>query len=271
MLSYESLKKNLFLIAGPCVLEEEKTVYEIAEFLVKLTEELKINFIFKASYLKANRTSFKSFSGPGLPGLKLLRQVRENFGVPVLTDVHETAELPEVSEVADIIQIPAFLARQTFLLGEAAKTGKMINIKKAQFMAPEDMSWAAEKIVSQGNNQVILTERGTCFGYHNLVVDFRSFAQLSEQGFPVVYDVTHSLQKPSLGKVSGGTPSYVPMMARAALATGKVSGLFIETHPDPANALSDSASMIKLDVVPTLLEQCIRVYGLVKDLSHDPD
>ena len=252
---------KFFLIAGPCVIENEKMILDIAEFLKKETEKREITFIFKASYKKANRTSIDSFSGLGIEkGLRILQKVTNEYKLPILTDVHETNEIEQVSEVADIIQIPAFLCRQTDLIVESAKTGKIINLKKGQFLAPEDMKSAIEKVLSTDSKKILLTERGTSFGYHNLVVDFRSFAIMSKTGFPVIYDVTHSLQQPSFGKTTGGTPEFAPMMAKAALVTGKVAGLFIETHPNPKVALSDAATMLPLNSLPKLLDYCLGLY-----------
>jgi 2-dehydro-3-deoxyphosphooctonate aldolase (KDO 8-P synthase) len=233
-----------------------------AEELTKQAEKHGLLFIFKSSYLKANRTSETSYSGPGqAEGLKILERVKKEFGVPVLTDIHESEEAESAAEVADILQIPAFLCRQTFLLKTAARTGKIINIKKGQFIAPEDMKPVTEKITSENNSQLLLTERGTFFGYHNLVVDFRSFPIMKQLGFPVIFDVTHSLQRPSLARVSGGTPELAPMMAKAALATGMVDGLFLETHPEPSEALSDGMSMLSLEDVPEMLNELVRTAG----------
>jgi len=249
-----------FLIAGPCVIETEAIMFQTAETLVRLTEKFQIPLIYKSSFLKANRTSASSYSGPGREqGLKLLQKLKNEFGIPILTDVHETSDVPAVAEICDIIQIPAFLCRQTALLQAAACSNRIVNIKKGQFLAPEDMKAAAEKVSEQGNNQILLTERGTSFGYHNLVVDFRAFTVLKEMGYPVVYDVTHSLQKPSETSVSGGNPQYAKIMAQAALATGCVDGLFIETHPEPTKALSDAASMLPLEQMDNLLESCIKI------------
>lgn len=252
--------KPYFLIAGPCVIEDYDVIYTIAEKIARWTRDRGITYIFKASYLKANRTSDSSFSGPGLEkGIETLSQIKKEFNLPILTDIHESNEAEPVSEVADILQIPAFLARQTYLLKSAAKTGRIVNVKKGQFMAPEDMKGAVDKITSEGNKQIILTERGTSFGYHNLVVDFRSFPILKQNGYPVVYDVTHSMQRPSLNGISGGSPEYVPMMAKAAMATGMVDGLFVEVHPDPKTALSDSQSMIKLDTLERMLDDLLEI------------
>jgi 2-dehydro-3-deoxyphosphooctonate aldolase (KDO 8-P synthase) len=253
--------EKYFIIAGPCVVEEEDMMMAVAEKLKKETTHRNIPFIFKSSFRKANRTSIESPSGPGLEkGLAILNKIKEKFDLPILTDIHDVSEIPKASEVADILQIPAFLCRQTDLIVSAAETGKIINIKKGQFMAPEDMKNAAQKVASTGNRNILLTERGTSFGYHNLVVDFRGFAIMKQFGYPVVYDVTHSLQKPSLDKISGGTPEYALMMAKAALATGMVNGLFVETHPDPQNALSDADSMLSLDNIPGFLDECLKLY-----------
>lgn len=247
-----------FLIAGPCVIEDESLMMRTAEQLTLLCEKYNIFLIYKSSYRKANRTSVDSYSGPGIDqGLEILAKIKKTFSLPVLTDIHETAEAEKVSQVADIIQIPAFLCRQTLLIRAAARTGKIINIKKGQFMAPDDMKAPVDKATSEGNFNILLTERGTCFGYHNLVVDFRSFPIMKGIGYPVVYDVTHSLQRPSLGNVSGGNPEFAPIMAKAAIATGMVNGLFIETHPSPEEALSDGMSMIALESVDEFLKQLV--------------
>lgn len=251
--------KPLFMIAGPCVIEDYSTVMRVAEKLKETAVRHDILYIFKASYLKANRTSEMSYSGPGpAEGLKILERIKKEFDIPILTDIHETSEAKAAAEVADILQIPAFLSRQTFLLKAAARTGRIINIKKGQFMAPEDMKSVTEKVISENNSRIMLTERGTFFGYHDLVVDFRSFPIMKQLGFPVVFDMTHSLQKPSLASVSGGTPELAPMMAKAAMATGMVDGLFLETHPEPAEAMSDAMSMIKLDLVPQILDDIMK-------------
>ena len=253
---------NFFLIAGPCLVEEEDMMLAIAERLKKETTSRNIPFIFKSSYRKANRTSMESPSGLGMErGLDILRKIKEKFEIPILTDIHDVSEIAKASEVADILQIPAFLCRQTDLIISAADSGKIINIKKGQFMAPEDMKNAAQKAASTGNRKILLTERGTSFGYHNLVVDFRGFAIMKQFGYPVIYDVTHSLQRPSIDKTSGGSPEYALMMAKAALATGNVDGLFIETHPNPAEALSDAGSMLKLNKLPELLDACLKIKG----------
>ncbi|MBN1326990.1 MAG: 3-deoxy-8-phosphooctulonate synthase, partial [Candidatus Cloacimonetes bacterium] len=254
------------LIAGPCLVENETIVHQTAEFLAKETEKRNLTFIFKSSYRKANRTSLESSTGIGDDlALQILERIRKEFQIPILTDVHETNEVEKAARTADILQIPAFLSRQTDLIIAAAATGRIINIKKGQFMAPDDMSKAIRKILSTGNNQILLTERGTSFGYHDLVVDFRSFAVLGRTGYPVIFDVTHSLQKPSQGDYSGGTPEYALMMAKAALATGLVDGLFLETHPDPAAALSDAHTQLPLEVIPDFLDACLKIAGLKED------
>ena len=247
--------KPLVLIAGPCVIESRDLVMRIAEHIKKLTDELKIPYIFKSSYTKANRTSIGSFTGLGMQeGLNILQEVKDEFELPVLTDVHTAQEIPVAAETADIIQIPAFLCRQTELLLAAGSSGKIVNIKKGQFTAPWDMKNAADKVSSTGNNNILLTERGTTFGYNNLVVDFRSFMEMRKTGYPVIYDATHSLQKPSAsGGVSGGQPEYVKQMSMAAAATGAVDGLFIETHPNTKEALSDAQSMLPMDQLKDLL------------------
>jgi len=255
---FEELKstQGFFLIAGPCLAESEQLVMKTADFLTNLAESRKINLIFKSSYKKANRTSIHSPVGPGLElGLKYLEKVKTTFALPILTDVHETSEIAAVSQLVDVIQIPAFLCRQTDLIVKAGKTNRIVNLKKGQFMAPEDMVMAAEKVTETGNKKVLLTERGTCFGYHDLVVDFRSFAIMAKSGFPVVFDVTHSQQRPSLSNVSKGTTDYAVMLTRAALATKQIKGLFLETHPEPEKALSDATTQIRLDNLPALLDE----------------
>lgn len=252
--------KPFFLIAGTCVIEDDETMLRTADYLKNLCVKLGLPLVFKASYKKANRTSESSYSGPGLlQGLDILRRIRSEFELPIITDVHETQEVRIAAEVCDIIQIPAFLSRQTELLHAAAQSGKIVNIKKGQFMAPEDMGAAAEKVSSQNNYSIMLTERGTTFGYHNLVVDFRAFAILKSFHYPVIYDVTHSMQRPSVNRTSGGTPEYAALMASAAIATGMVDGLFIETHPNPMEAMSDAASMVSLNQLPDILQKCIRI------------
>jgi 2-dehydro-3-deoxyphosphooctonate aldolase (KDO 8-P synthase) len=246
----------LVLIAGPCVIESEDLVLETAEMIKKVTDKLKFPFIFKSSYTKANRMSIDSYSGPGLEkGLKVLERVKREFDVPVLTDIHSKEEALPTSEVADILQIPAFLCRQTDLILSAAKTGKALNIKKGQFMAPEDMGLIAKKAESMGSEQILLTERGTTFGYHNLVVDFRSLVIMKNLGYPVVFDATHSLQLPGGGRTcSSGEPQFIFPLSRGAVACG-CDALFIETHPRVDKALCDKSSMLPLDKLERLLSQ----------------
>ncbi|MDZ4121501.1 MAG: 3-deoxy-8-phosphooctulonate synthase [Candidatus Cloacimonadaceae bacterium] len=257
-----------FLIAGPCVIEDDDTMLRTAEFLKQTCAGMNIPLIFKSSYKKANRTAETSYTGPGLDeGLKILQRIGREFELPLISDIHETCEVKSVADVCDILQIPAFLSRQTALLHAAAQTGKIVNIKKGQFMAPEDMRAAAEKVSYMNNYNILLTERGTTFGYHNLVVDFRSFASLKALHYPVIYDVTHSMQRPSVNTTSGGTPEYAAMMAAAAIATGMVNGLFIETHPNPIEALSDAASMLSLNQLPELLSRCLRIGNILGDTN----
>ncbi len=233
------------LIAGPCVIESRADCLKLAGNLVRLAESEKIPFIFKASFDKANRTSGTSYRGPGLAmGLDVLREVRERYGVPITTDVHGEAQVEAISDVVDILQIPAFLCRQTDLVHAVAATGKPVNVKKAQFLAPWDMQHVIDKIEAQGNSRILLTERGAAFGYNNLVADMRSLCVLREFGFPVVFDATHSVQKPgAAGGASGGDSQWAPALARAAVATG-CDAVFIETHPRPERALSDGANAI---------------------------
>jgi len=256
--------RNLFLISGPCVVEGEKLTLRIAEKITKMTSDLKIPYIFKASYKKANRTSGDSFRSIGVQNsLDILRKVREEFGIPVLTDIHSELEASIAADYVDILQIPAFLSRQTELLEAAGETGRIINIKKGQFLSPEDMYYQIKKVESTGNKKIMITERGTSFGYRNLVVDMRSLAIMKKFGYPVVFDATHSLQMPSKEKgVSGGTPEFIYPIARAAAAAG-VNGIFIETHPNPAQALSDAKSMLPLNKLEPLLKQLKAIHELV--------
>ncbi|HEY6951218.1 MAG TPA: 3-deoxy-8-phosphooctulonate synthase [Bacteroidota bacterium] len=248
----------LVLIAGPCVVEGRDMVFRIADKIQSITSRLKMPFIFKSSYKKANRTSGKSFTSIGdEEALKILGDMRRELGIPLLTDVHSEWEAQLGAEVADILQIPAFLCRQTELLVAAGKTGKAVNIKKGQFVAPEDMSLAAEKVASTGNTKILLTERGSTFGYHNLVVDMRSLPIMRRTGYPVVLDATHSVQLPGGEKVrSGGQPEFIFPIARAGVAAG-CDAVFIETHPNPARAKSDAASQLKLDRLESLLKQLV--------------
>ena len=249
-------EKPLFVIAGPCVIESAAVCLEIGRTLKAACDELNLAYVFKASFDKANRTSGDSFRGPGIgEGLAVLDKVKRELGVPVLTDVHEREQATVAGEVCDVLQIPAFLARQTDLLMAAGRTGRVVNVKKGQFMAPSEMKTAVAKVRETGNQNVMVTERGTFFGYGRLVNDFPGLATMSETGCPVVFDVTHSTQQPAgLGGVSGGNPQHAPLLARAAVAAG-VDGIFLECHPDPANAKSDAASMLRLDETPKLLKQ----------------
>ena len=263
MITYPYHKDGrFFLMAGPCVVEDENSPLHIAEALVKMTSRLGIPFIFKASYRKANRSRLDSFTGIGdEKALNVLAKVKETFGVPVVTDIHSVDEAAMAAEVADILQIPAFLCRQTDLLVAAAKTGKVVNIKKGQFLSGESMGFAVDKVRLSGNNQVMLTERGSMFGYQDLVVDFRNIPIMQGFGVPVVLDVTHSLQQPNQASgVTGGKPEMIGMMAKAGVAIG-VDGIFMETHPDPAHALSDGANMLPLDKAESLLEELIKIRG----------
>jgi 2-dehydro-3-deoxyphosphooctonate aldolase (KDO 8-P synthase) len=251
----------LFVIAGPCVIESEAHARKMAECVSRIAADAGVPYIFKASYDKANRSSVKAFRGPGLAeGLRILGKIKSELHVPILTDIHEASQAAPAAEVADILQIPAFLARQTDLLVAAAKTGRVINIKKAQFLSPWDMGNVAEKVASSGNRNIILTERGASFGYNNLVVDMRTFPVLRKFGYPVVYDVTHSVQLPGgQGHASGGQPEFIETLARAGVAAG-VDGVFLETHENPAAALSDGANALPLSELGQLL-------GRLKELS----
>jgi len=255
----QSLKKHeLFFIAGPCVIESESILLKTAESIKKLSLELDTVFYFKSSYKKANRSSYKSYRGPGLEkGLMLLEKVKTRFSLPILTDVHEVSEVEPVAKVADIIQIPAFLCRQTELIEEAARTGKWVNIKKGQFMAPEDMKYAAEKVFSQKNKKVLITERGTSFGYHNLVVDFRSIPILKKLRLPVIFDATHSVQLPGAsGSHSSGKREFISPLARAACVTG-CDGFFFEVHPRPDKAYSDAANSLTLKNLKSVVKDLL--------------
>ena len=259
--------KPVALIAGPCVVENEKITLFTAERIKEISVKLNIPFIFKASYKKANRTNLNSFTGIGdEDALKILKKVNKEFDVPVLTDIHSPEEAKHAAEYADILQIPAFLSRQTDLLISAGETGKVINIKKGQFLAPEDMEYAAAKVASTGNEKILLTERGTTFGYHNLVVDMRSLIIMKELGYPVVMDATHSVQLPSKGNVSGGEPKFIKPLARAAAAVG-IDALFLEVHPNPEEALSDAASQLPLNELEDLLVEIISIDKIVKGYS----
>jgi 2-dehydro-3-deoxyphosphooctonate aldolase (KDO 8-P synthase) len=259
----------LFLIAGPCVIESESHARAMAERVAKIASDAGVPYIFKASYDKANRSSVKAFRGPGLAeGLRILGKIKSDLHLPILTDIHDASQAATASEVADILQIPAFLARQTDLLLAAAKTGRIVNVKKAQFLSPWDMGNVAEKIASSGNAKIIFTERGASFGYNNLVVDMRSFPVLAQLGYPVVYDVTHSVQLPGgQGHASGGQPEFIEPLARAGVAAG-VDGIFLETHDNPAAALSDGPNALPLAQLPELLSRLKELSTLVRRWSR---
>ena len=254
------------LIAGPCVIESEELVLSVAGKMKKITEELGIPYTFKASFDKANRTSIHSFRGPGIEeGLRILQKVKDTYGLPVCTDIHEPWQAEIAAQVCDILQIPAFLCRQTDLLVAAAKTGKCINIKKAQFLAPWDMKNCVEKVRESGNDNVMLCERGSTFGYNTLVVDMTGLRVMKDLGVPVIFDATHSVQKPGgNGTSTGGNRQFVEYLAKAAVAVG-VDGLFMETHPDPDHALSDGPNMVPLGEMKELLQKLQRVYAAVQD------
>ncbi len=256
-------RSPLFVIAGPCVIESAEVCLTIGSRVKQICDKLGLAYIFKASFDKANRSSTTSFRGPGLTdGLVVLDRVKHDLGVPVLTDVHETAQAAVAAKVVDILQVPAFLARQTDLLIACGKTGRAVNIKKGQFMSPQEMGTALDKVRATGNSQLMLTERGTFFGYNRLVNDFTGLAVMKGFNVPVIFDVTHSTQQPAgLGTQSGGNPQYAPLLARAAVAAG-VDGLFLECHPDPKNAKSDAATMLSLEDVEPLLTQCKQIAEL---------
>lgn len=260
-------KGNFFLIAGPCITESKELVISIAEKVKNITEKLKIPYIFKASYRKANRTKMDSFSGIGdTRALKILKSVKDYLKIPVLTDIHSVEEAAIAAQYVDILQIPAFLCRQTDILIAAAKTGKVVNIKKGQFLSPDSMKFASDKVLSTGNDKIILTERGSFFGYNDLVIDFRGISEMKKFGFPVVLDITHSLQQPNLSTgITGGKPEMIETIARAGIATG-ADGLFIETHPDPSNAKSDGANMLPLDKLEGLLTRLVQIREVVNRL-----
>jgi 2-dehydro-3-deoxyphosphooctonate aldolase (KDO 8-P synthase) len=256
------------LIAGPCVIESKELVMTTASKIKEITTELNIPFIFKSSYKKANRTSDSSFVGIGdEEALKILAEVKKKYNLPVITDIHTIAEAEMVARYVDILQIPAFLCRQTDLLKAAAKTGKVINIKKGQFLAPGDMKFAAEKVSNAGNNKILLTERGSSFGYHNLVVDMRGLIIMKDLGFPVVMDATHSVQVPGEGGITGGQPKFIKPIARAAAAVG-IDALFLEVHPDPKSAMSDAASQLPLNELKDLLITIKKIDAVVKEIRN---
>lgn len=256
----------LLLVAGPCVIESEAHAIDIGQAVREIARRAGVQFVFKASYDKANRTSGRSFRGPGLDeGLRVLGRVREALGVPILTDIHEPAHAAAAAEVADVLQIPAFLSRQTDLIVAAAKTGRVVNIKKGQFLAPADMRHAIEKVTATGNSRVIVTERGFTFGYNNLVVDMRGFPILRALGYPVVYDVTHSLQLPGGGDgVTSGQAEFIEPMARAGVAAG-VDGVFLEVHENPQKAKSDAQNALRLDLLEPLLGKLVRLHAIAHE------
>jgi len=259
--------ERLVLFAGPCVVESRDLVLRTAEAVKQTAEKFSTPVVFKSSYKKANRTSSRSFVGIGMENaLKILEEVKRTFALPILTDIHAEAEAAVAAEVADVLQIPAFLCRQTDLLLAAGRTGRVVNIKKGQFLAPEDMKYAAAKVEETGNRHVLLTERGTTFGYHNLVVDMRSLKIMRDLGYPIVFDATHSVQLPAADTRSAqtaGQPEFIAPLARAAVAVG-IDGLFVEVHPNPPEALSDAASQLRLDLLPDLLRQVTDIDRMVK-------
>jgi len=258
----------LFLIAGPCVIESESHATSVAEQLAKVAAALRVPLIFKASYDKANRSSVASYRGPGLSeGLRILGAIKKKTGLPILTDVHEVSHVGPAAEVCDILQVPAFLSRQTDLLVAVGKSGRVANIKKGQFLSPWDVAHAAEKVASTGNGKIILTERGTSFGYQNLVVDMRAFPIMQKLGYPVVFDVTHSVQLPGgEGKSSGGQPEFIEPLARAGVAIG-ADGIFLEVHDNPAKALSDGTNALALGKLQPMLERILRIAALSRELD----
>ena len=262
--NFEIGKDKLTILAGPCAIENKDILFTVAEALKKLTQELDINYIFKSSFDKANRSSIKSFRGPGLEkGLEMLAEVKKEFNLPIVTDIHLPEQAEPVAEVADILQIPAFLCRQTDLLVAAAKTGKIVNIKKGQFLAPAQMKPLAQKVIDSGNDKVLFTDRGTSFGYNNLVVDMRGIPIMQEMGIPVVFDATHSVQLPGgCGDCSSGERQYVSTLAKAAIAAG-AKALFFEVHPDPDKALCDGPNMLSVDMAKDIFKICNEIFKLV--------
>ncbi|MCM1111369.1 MAG: 3-deoxy-8-phosphooctulonate synthase [Clostridium sp.] len=259
---------NFFLMAGPCVIEGEQMALDIAGKIVEITNRLGIPYVFKGSYRKANRSRIDSFSGIGdIPALKILDKVRREFGVPVVTDIHSAAEAPMAAEYVDILQIPAFLCRQTDILVAAARTGKTVNIKKGQFLSPEAMEFAVQKVRDAGNDRVAVTDRGTSFGYSDLIVDYRGIPVMQAFGCPVILDCTHSLQQPNQSSgVTGGRPDLIETIARAGVAVG-VDGLFMETHPDPSKAKSDGANMLRLDLLEPLLRRLTAIRRTIRSFN----
>lgn len=258
---------NFFLLAGPCVVESEENVFQIAERIIEITNKLKIPYVFKASYRKANRSRLDSFTGIGdIQALRILGKVKEQLKVPIVTDIHTEEEAFIAAEYADILQIPAFLCRQTSLLVAAAKTGKVVNIKKGQFLAPSSMKFAADKVLEAGNKNVMITDRGTMFGYQDMIIDYRGIPEMKEFGHPVILDITHSLQQPNQSSgVTGGKPELIETVARAGIAVG-ADGIFIETHPDPANAKSDGANMLNLNHLERLLTNLVEIRKTINSL-----
>ncbi|MGE0088745.1 MAG: 3-deoxy-8-phosphooctulonate synthase [Bacteroidales bacterium] len=256
---------NFFLLAGPCVVESEKNLFQIAEKVVGITEKLKIPYIFKSSYKKANRSRIDSFTGIGNEeALKLLAKVRNEFKVPIVTDIHTAEEAQIAAQYVDVLQIPAFLCRQTDLLIAAAKTGKFVNIKKGQFLSPGSMRFAVDKVAETGNKNIMVTERGSMFGYQDMIIDYRGIPEMQTFGYPVILDITHSLQQPNqTSGVTGGRPDLIETVAKAGIAVG-VDGIFIETHPDPANAKSDGANMLHLNYLEDLLTKLTQIRTTIK-------
>ncbi len=257
-------ENNFFLLAGPCVVESEENVFEIADHLINITNKLKIPFIFKASFKKANRSNINSFTGIGdIKALEILKKVKNKYNVPIVTDIHTKEDAKISAKYVDVLQIPAFLSRQTDLLIAAAKTGKFVNIKKGQFMSPESMRFAVQKVEQAGNNNIMQTDRGTMFGYGDLVVDFRSVPIMQKNKYPVIVDITHSLQQPNQSSgITGGQPEMIETIAKAAIAVG-TDGIFLETHPDPSNAKSDGANMLKLSLAEELLVKLVKIKKLI--------
>ncbi len=258
---------NFFLLAGPCVVEDEQTVFEIAEKVQFVTDKLKIPFVFKASFKKANRTSLSSFTGIGdMQAIGILKKVKEKYNLPIVTDIHTAEDIEKIKDVADIIQIPAFLCRQTDLLIAAGNSGKIVNIKKGQFLSAEAMQYAVDKVNSTKNKNVMLTERGTSFGYQDLIIDYRGIPVMQKTNCPVILDITHSLQQPNQNTgVTGGLPDMIETVAKAGIAVG-VDGIFLETHPNPAKAKSDGANMLNLDKLENLLDKLVKIRGVVNIL-----
>ena len=262
-------KNKLIVIAGPCVIEDKKSAFEVAGYLKKVMSRYPVNFIFKASFDKANRTSLGSYRGPGIKeGLKILGAIKEKLNIPILSDVHWPQQVEEVKDILDVIQIPAFLSRQTDLIIAAAKTKKTINVKKAQFMSPYDIKFVIEKITSTGNKKIFVTERGSCFGYNNLIVDFRSLLIMKGFGYPVIFDATHSLQRPSSDKgISGGDREYIEPLSLAGLCCG-ADGLFLEVHPEPQRARSDKATSLALKKIENLIKKVLKIRGVVNEKAQ---